>query len=267
MARMRTVKPELRSSEVVAAWPFEVRYFFVLLWGYLDDKGRGLDVPKTIAGDCFPHDDKVSANTVTKWLDLMAATRTAADKEPPICRYEANGRRYLHCVNWPEHQRPNRPTPSRMPPCPLHEGLTESSSEPPREPDTEPPLSASESDSVPVVRGFDSRELEHTPAPAEPARERPPAADPPDFGRFWDAYPRRVGKGAARKAWSKAIRGDTTADVVITAAEAFAERCQRERTEERFIAHPATWLNAERWTDQPTTVATAASTPDDWWSN
>jgi len=54
MARIRSVKPALRTSRVVAMWPFEVRYFWVLLWGYLDDLGRGLDIPKTIAGDCFP---------------------------------------------------------------------------------------------------------------------------------------------------------------------------------------------------------------------
>lgn len=129
MARIRSVKPELRTSEVVAHWPFEVRYFFVLLWGYLDDKGRGLDVPKAIAGDCFPHDDRVTAKLVDKWLHVMAVP-VFADKPAPICRYEVGGRKYLHTVNSGEHQRPNRPTPSRLPPCPIHDGLTESPSEP-----------------------------------------------------------------------------------------------------------------------------------------
>jgi hypothetical protein len=124
VARIRSVKPELRTSEVVASWPREVRYFFVLLWGYLDDKGRGLDVPKTIAGDCFPHDDDVSPVKIGKWLDLMASSK-GVEKLPPICRYEVGGRRYLHCVNWKEHQRPNRPTGSRLPPCPVHDPLTE----------------------------------------------------------------------------------------------------------------------------------------------
>lgn len=141
MARIRSVKPELRTSEVVASWPFEIRYFFVLLWGYLDDKGRGLDVPKTIAGDCFPHDDQVTPAKVNRWLNIMAATKVSPGKEPPICRYEAGGRRYLHSVNWPEHQKPNRPSPSRLPPCPLHEGLSESRSEPGSDRRSEPPLS------------------------------------------------------------------------------------------------------------------------------
>ena len=144
MARIRSVKPELRTSEVVASWPREVRYFFVLLWGYLDDKGRGLDVPKTIAGDCFPHDEDVTAAKVDKWLKLMATSKDT-DKEAPICRYEAAGRRYLHCVNWGEHQRPNRPTGSRLPHCPLHERLTEEVTES----DSEVLTTDSLSDSVP----------------------------------------------------------------------------------------------------------------------
>lgn len=142
MARIRSVKPELRTSDLVASWPMEMRYFWVLLWGYLDDKGRGLDVPKQIAGDCFPHDDHVTAAKVVKWLDQMMLPFKG--RPGPICRYKVDGRRYLHSLNWGEHQKPNRPTPSRLPPCPLHEALTEEVSEP----DTEPPSG----DSVPGIR-------------------------------------------------------------------------------------------------------------------
>lgn len=130
MARIRSVKPSLRTSQVVSRWPMEVRYFFVLLWGYLDDLGRGLDIPKTISGDCFPRDDKVTAATIDKWLTLMATTKAEPDRDPPVCRYEVGGNRYVHCVYWSEHQRPNRPSPSQHPPCPVHESFTESLSEP-----------------------------------------------------------------------------------------------------------------------------------------
>lgn len=128
MARIRSVKPGLRTSEVVASWPFEVRYFWVLLWGYLDDLGRGLDIPKAIAGDCFPLDDKVTPTVVDKWLNVIAKAKTAT-KDAPVCRYEVAGRRYLHSVYWSEHQRPNRPSASMHPPCPLHELLSESDAE------------------------------------------------------------------------------------------------------------------------------------------
>lgn len=123
MARIRSVKPELRDSELVASWPFEARYFWVLFWGYLDDFGRGLDLPKRIAGDCFPYDD-IDSTVIDKWLDMMSVGRD--DEQGPVCRYKVGGKAYVHAVNWSEHQRPNRPTPSRLPPCPTHESLTES---------------------------------------------------------------------------------------------------------------------------------------------
>lgn len=126
MARIRSMKPELRDSLLVASWPFEVRYFFTLLWGYLDDSGRGLDMPKRIAGDCFPHDD-ITAEDIDKWLDMM--TYGIEGKHGPICRYRVAGRDYIHSVNWDEHQKPNRPTPSRLPRCPMHESLSEGLSE------------------------------------------------------------------------------------------------------------------------------------------
>jgi len=103
VARIRSVKPSLRTSRVVAQWAFDVRYFWVLLWGYLDDKGRGLDIPKAIAGDCYPLDDNVTAKTIDRWLNLMAATKVEPDRTPPVCRYQVAGTRYLHAVNWDEH--------------------------------------------------------------------------------------------------------------------------------------------------------------------
>lgn len=156
MARIRSVKPELRTSDLVASWPIEARYFFVLLWGYLDDKGRGLDSPKRIVGDCFPHDERITPGRVDGWLKLM--THGLQKDDPgPICRYEVKGRRYLHSVNWSEHQRPNRPTPSRLPPCPIHEADTETLTESARESPTEPVREPPRGNSVPGIRQQGSR--------------------------------------------------------------------------------------------------------------
>ena len=113
MARIRSVKPELRTSLTVAAWPREVRYAWVLLWGYLDDAGRGIDDTRLLCADLFPLDRDVTEKRMAGWLDLWA-------KDGVICRYEADGRNYLHAVSWHEHQRINRPSPSRHPQCPMH---------------------------------------------------------------------------------------------------------------------------------------------------
>lgn len=111
MARIRSIKPEMRTSIVVSQWPREVRYFFILLWGYLDDYGRGVDDELLIASDCFPRDRDVTPERVDAWLELIA-------ESGPLCRYEVDGRQYLHAPNWHEHQKPSHPTRSKVPPCP-----------------------------------------------------------------------------------------------------------------------------------------------------
>jgi hypothetical protein len=114
MARIRSIKPELRTSITVSMWPREVRYFFILIWGYLDDYGRGVDDELLIASDCFPRDRDVTPEVVDGWLETIA-------EAGPLCRYEVDGRRFLHAPNWREHQKPSHPTRSKIPPCPEDE--------------------------------------------------------------------------------------------------------------------------------------------------
>lgn len=68
---------------------------------------------------------------------------------------------------------------------------------------------------------------------------------PDDFVRFWEAYPRKVGKGAALKAWNAARRKET-AEVIISAVQEYAASPVA-RTD--FVKHPTTWLNGECWAD------------------
>lgn len=64
------------------------------------------------------------------------------------------------------------------------------------------------------------------------------------FGDFWKAYPRKVGKGAAERAWTKALK-HTDADQIIEAVRAVEWPSDAE-----FIPHPSTWLNGKRWLDE-----------------
>ena len=69
------------------------------------------------------------------------------------------------------------------------------------------------------------------------------------FVEFWDAYGKKVGRGKAAPAFKKAAK---KADplLIIKAAHEHADFHDRQRTEARFIPHPATWLNEERWLDE-----------------
>lgn len=121
MARIRSIKPEVRKSDTVAAWPREVRLAWVYLWGYLDDHGRGKDDMRLIVAECFPLDRDVTERKMERWIELMAEKPEDDDELPALCRYEVRRRHYLHAVKWTEHQRVSHPQDSRIPPCPIHE--------------------------------------------------------------------------------------------------------------------------------------------------
>lgn len=69
----------------------------------------------------------------------------------------------------------------------------------------------------------------------------------PEFAAFWQSYPRKIGKGQARNAWRTAIKRADPAEI-IAAAEKFA--LAMKGRDLKFVPHPATWLNGERWSDQ-----------------
>lgn len=70
------------------------------------------------------------------------------------------------------------------------------------------------------------------------------------FEQFWGIYPRKIGKGAARKSFAKAL---LIADYheIMRALEQFAEHPESVAGKADSVPHAATWLNQERWTDEP----------------
>jgi hypothetical protein len=68
------------------------------------------------------------------------------------------------------------------------------------------------------------------------------------FDQFWNHYPKKVDKGAARRAWRTAIK-KAEAELIIEKAQAYAE--DPNLPEKRFIKYPASWLNAEAWANPP----------------
>jgi len=111
VARIRSIKPEIRTSEKVNAWPVEIRYFWIMLWGYVDDYGKGRDNAKLIVADTYPLDDNVTPAMVEEWLCVLA-------HDDVIARYVVDGKRYLVVLNWAEHQRPSHPAKSVLPDMP-----------------------------------------------------------------------------------------------------------------------------------------------------
>jgi len=66
------------------------------------------------------------------------------------------------------------------------------------------------------------------------------------FDEFWNFYPKKVGKEAARKAWNKL---KLNVDDVIIALVWQKESDQWRRNDGQFIPNPATYLNQGRYSD------------------
>ena len=70
------------------------------------------------------------------------------------------------------------------------------------------------------------------------------------FAEWWSTYPRKVGKPAARKAFAGAMKGGATLEQLTEGLEGWATYWQA-RDDPEFVPYPATWLNQERWNDEP----------------
>lgn len=71
---------------------------------------------------------------------------------------------------------------------------------------------------------------------------------PEKFEEFWQAYPRKVSKGGALKAWAKAVKATDPATLIAGAMRYAAERNGQDPT---YTKHAATWLNQGCWADDP----------------
>jgi len=69
-----------------------------------------------------------------------------------------------------------------------------------------------------------------------------------DFEVFWETYPKKVGKEAARKSWEKI---KPPLDKIIKALQWQKESKQWFKNNGEFIPNPATYINQHRFDDEP----------------
>lgn len=69
------------------------------------------------------------------------------------------------------------------------------------------------------------------------------------FSAFWSCYPRRAGKRAAEAAFGRAVKRAGGTTPILEGARRL--RDDPNLPEVQFVPHPATWLNQDRWEDEP----------------
>lgn len=219
MGRIRTIKPEFWEDDRVGQLSPLARLVFIGSWNLADDAGRLRWSADYINASLFMYDRL----TTKKVAGLMAEV----EKQGLVVPYEAKGQRLAFVPGW-AHQRIDKPQPPRFPdPFATDDGNDSGShsgngyGNPPRQ----------------ERKGRDQGKEGKGNAPA--------LLD--EFDRFWQTYPRHEAKGEARKAWAKAVKV-APPEVIIAGAQRYADDPNRDPA---FTAHPATWLNRERWLDEP----------------
>lgn len=83
--------------------------------------------------------------------------------------------------------------------------------------------------------------------PPPPGGQRKYSAE---FDEFWEAYPRKTGKGEAWKRWKKINPGVELRAKMLWALEAQKRSHDWLKDNGQYIPHPSTWLNQDRWEDE-----------------
>jgi hypothetical protein len=178
-----------------------------------------------LASLLYPYDDDAGM-LIDGWLDEL-------ERMSCIRRYEVDGSQYLEIVKWLDHQKIDRPTPSRLPEY--------------REPSPKP---REESRALDADLGprTSTKDQDHSRSVAKATR--PNASR---FEEFWQSYPRRDGpnpRKPAEQRFATLVKSGVDPQTMIDAAK---ELCEAERKrgniETRFIPQALTWLNQQRWSD------------------
>lgn len=251
MARIRTIKPEFWDSPDVARASLRTRLFYIAMWNWADDYGKGTASAKQLIGFAFPNDEDVTVS------DYPSLAKDVAECFGVVF-YEADRRPYYFIPTFPDHQRTEKRATSRIPDPPSDV----SAGQKPWDGSSDDRVGSSDARRGPSVSGTGEQgnrgkgtgeQGKSEQGNSLALRASAPVVTDDAFELFWDAYGKKVGRGAAEKAWRKACKTADEEDITRAAA-LHADWHRRAGTEARFIPHPTTWLNEKRWADERTDI-------------
>ena len=189
-----------------------------------DDDGRLKGDPALLRSKIFPRDPAIKVEEVLEWLEEIVACGL-------IVRYSMSGDDYLVHPNWFKYQtlRADRKKESNIPTPP--------------------------SDLLPTNGQPDDNQTSAQDKIREGKvrKEKVQAL----FEEFWKEYPNKTAKKKAKESFERAFRDTPEVEdlfkCVMTGLAKAKKSSQWVKDEGRFIPHPTTWLNQERWNDEGST--------------
>lgn len=83
--------------------------------------------------------------------------------------------------------------------------------------------------------------------PLSPAKRGKASDD--GFDKFWEAYPKKVARQDALRAWKKLKPDESLVSIILAALDNHKRSPQWCSDNGQYIPYPATWLNGKRWED------------------
>lgn len=71
------------------------------------------------------------------------------------------------------------------------------------------------------------------------------------FEEFYKSYPRKESRLSAEKSFIRVLKEKkATFDELMEGVRKYSDKCIKEKTEQKYIKHPSTWLNQGCWADE-----------------
>lgn len=221
----RILKESICSSDNLDTLSWFEECFFYRLIVNCDDYGRMDARPAILRARLFPLKDVTNA-TITKALNALRAAGL-------VDLYTVSGHPILQLRTWERHQQV-RAKKSKYP------ANTGECNDIP------------ESDNICNQMISDDSKCPRNPIQSESesiGAKAPSRARDGRFDVFWANYPRKVGKEAARKAFSRLSMTNELLSQMLSAIKQQCASPQWTKDNGQYIPNPATWLNQGRWED------------------
>ena len=214
--RNRMIKKEFWTDDKILELEPVERLLFIGIWNFSDDEGVLKNNSKVLKAQIFPADD-ITAEDINLVIKNMVKIGLLLIN---------NDATLLKVKNWEDHQKINRPTPSKYKFVP---GETASFTE----------------DSVSTHGALTTNRIEKNIKKKNIIHQSKKKDEL--FDTWYDKYPRKVGKQAAIKAFNRLTAKEKK--LAITSLDNHIKHWLKSDTDMEHIPHPSTWLNQKRWED------------------
>ena len=239
MPRSRVIKPEFWNDEKLATVSRDSRLTFIGMWMCSDDYGVTKGSPAWLKSQIYPYEEDVKIAKFLEWVGELETLKVII----PFCYHSE---KYYYIKHFSKHQKVDHPSKCRNP---------------------EPPKEINNDDYVYVSGTLATVSRENSDGFAMKQKQKQSLNRVKtetllsDFEEFWTAYPNKKRKQKAKEAWVKQNGSRPPLDKILSKLLELKKSTDWTKDNGQYIPHPASWLNAGGWDDEPVTGIKSSKAP------